>query len=115
MRFGGSLILGRRSTAAHPRAYHRRAYATQYRRTRSPPVFDIYVEEHAVHRVLRRFGLFREIVVPREPSTSTRARVRDDDMFLRFVHFQYFTRICRRHNPERIATELPVRHPVHKE
>ncbi|WVZ95502.1 hypothetical protein U9M48_041257 [Paspalum notatum var. saurae] len=23
--------------------------------------------------------------------------------------------ICRRHNPERIATELPVRHPVHKE
>ncbi|WVZ55281.1 LOW QUALITY PROTEIN: hypothetical protein U9M48_005962 [Paspalum notatum var. saurae] len=64
MRFGGSLILGRRSAAAHPRARHRRAYATQYRRTRSPPVFDIYVEEHARHRVLRRFGLFREIVVP---------------------------------------------------
>ncbi|WVZ98834.1 hypothetical protein U9M48_044212 [Paspalum notatum var. saurae] len=36
----------------------------EYRRTRSPPVFDIYVEEHAVHRVLRQFGLFQEIVVP---------------------------------------------------
>ncbi|WVZ87479.1 hypothetical protein U9M48_034112 [Paspalum notatum var. saurae] len=32
----------------------------EYRRTRGPPVFDIYVEEHARHRVLRRFGLFRD-------------------------------------------------------
>ncbi|WVZ82926.1 hypothetical protein U9M48_030130 [Paspalum notatum var. saurae] len=29
--------------------------------------------------------------------------------------FPIAARICRRHNPERIATELPVRHPVHKE
>lgn len=36
----------------------------EYWRTRSPLVFDIYVEEHAVHRVLRQFGLFQEIVVP---------------------------------------------------
>ncbi|WVZ95804.1 LOW QUALITY PROTEIN: hypothetical protein U9M48_041522 [Paspalum notatum var. saurae] len=40
---------------------HRRAYATQYRRTRSPPVFDIYVEEHARHRVLRRSGCSRRL------------------------------------------------------
>ncbi|WVZ88790.1 hypothetical protein U9M48_035264 [Paspalum notatum var. saurae] len=37
----------------------------EYWRTRSPLVFDIYVEEHAVHRVLRQLGLFQEIVVPR--------------------------------------------------
>ncbi|WVZ56548.1 hypothetical protein U9M48_007058 [Paspalum notatum var. saurae] len=30
----------------------------EYWRTRSPLVFDIYVEEHAVHRVLRQLGLF---------------------------------------------------------
>ncbi|WVZ69581.1 hypothetical protein U9M48_018349 [Paspalum notatum var. saurae] len=37
----------------------------EYWRTRRPLVFDIYVEEHAVHRVLRQLGLFQEIVVPR--------------------------------------------------
>ncbi|WVZ64940.1 hypothetical protein U9M48_014383 [Paspalum notatum var. saurae] len=37
----------------------------EYWRTRSPLVFDIYVEEHAVHRVLRQLGMFQEIVVPR--------------------------------------------------
>ncbi|WVZ83382.1 hypothetical protein U9M48_030540 [Paspalum notatum var. saurae] len=37
----------------------------EYWRTRSPLVFDIYVEEHAVHRVLRQLDLFQEIVVPR--------------------------------------------------
>ncbi|WVZ62589.1 hypothetical protein U9M48_012323 [Paspalum notatum var. saurae] len=37
----------------------------EYWRTRIPLVFDIYVEEHAVHRVLRQLGLFQEIVVPR--------------------------------------------------
>ncbi|WVZ54694.1 hypothetical protein U9M48_005456 [Paspalum notatum var. saurae] len=36
----------------------------EYWRMRSPLVFDIYVEEHAVHRVLRQLGLFQEIVVP---------------------------------------------------
>ncbi|WVZ51396.1 hypothetical protein U9M48_002547, partial [Paspalum notatum var. saurae] len=36
----------------------------EYWRTRRPLVFDIYVEEHAVHRVLRQLGLFQEIVVP---------------------------------------------------
>ncbi|WVZ79870.1 hypothetical protein U9M48_027398 [Paspalum notatum var. saurae] len=41
-------------------------------RTRGPRVFDIYVEEHAVHRVLRRFGLFREIVVLRAFYLHTR-------------------------------------------
>ncbi|WVZ62019.1 hypothetical protein U9M48_011814 [Paspalum notatum var. saurae] len=37
----------------------------EYWRTCSPQVFDIYVEEHAVHRVLRQLGLFQKIVVPR--------------------------------------------------
>lgn len=36
----------------------------EYWRTRSPLVFDIYVEEHAVHRVLRQLGLFQDVVVP---------------------------------------------------
>ncbi|WVZ62635.1 hypothetical protein U9M48_012355 [Paspalum notatum var. saurae] len=53
------------STAAHPRASSPPCVRdAEYWRTRSPLVFDIYVEEHAVHRVLRQFGLFQEIVVP---------------------------------------------------
>ena len=35
-----------------------------YWRTRRPLVFDIYVEEHAVHRVLRQFDLYQERVLP---------------------------------------------------
>lgn len=31
-----------------------------YWKTRRPLVFDIYVEDHAVHRVLRQFGLYQE-------------------------------------------------------
>ncbi|WVZ51119.1 LOW QUALITY PROTEIN: hypothetical protein U9M48_002295, partial [Paspalum notatum var. saurae] len=50
---------------AHPRGFQLCVRDAEYRRTREPLVFDIYVEEHAVHRVLRRLGLFREIVVPR--------------------------------------------------
>jgi hypothetical protein len=30
-----------------------------YWKTRKPLVFDVFVEEHAVHRVLRQFGLYQ--------------------------------------------------------
>jgi hypothetical protein len=30
-------------------------------------VFDVYVEEYAVHRVMRQFGLFQEASVPVTP------------------------------------------------
>jgi hypothetical protein len=32
--------------------------------TRKPLVFDIFVEEHAVHRVLRQFGLYQASPLP---------------------------------------------------
>jgi hypothetical protein len=32
----------------------------QYRMTRSPLLFDMYVVEYAVHRVLRQFGRYHE-------------------------------------------------------
>jgi hypothetical protein len=30
-------------------------------------VFDVYVEEYAVHRVMRQFGLFQVALVPAAP------------------------------------------------
>jgi hypothetical protein len=30
-------------------------------------VFDVYVEEYTVHRVMRQFGLFQEASVPAAP------------------------------------------------
>jgi hypothetical protein len=30
-------------------------------------VFDVYVEEYAVHRVMRQFGIFQEAPVPVAP------------------------------------------------
>jgi hypothetical protein len=33
----------------------------QYWMTRSPLIFDMYVEEYAVHRVLRQFGRCQEV------------------------------------------------------
>jgi hypothetical protein len=35
--------------------------------TRRRLVFDIYVEEYAVHRVMRQFGLFQAAAVPAAP------------------------------------------------
>jgi hypothetical protein len=32
--------------------------------TRRRLVFDVYVEEYAVHRVMRQFGLFQVVPVP---------------------------------------------------
>jgi hypothetical protein len=32
--------------------------------TRSPLLFDMYVEEYVVHRVLRQFGRYQEWLVP---------------------------------------------------
>jgi hypothetical protein len=43
--------------------------------TRRRLVFDIYVEEYAVHRVMRQFGLFQAALVhtaPRLPPTAHR-------------------------------------------
>jgi hypothetical protein len=31
-------------------------------------VFDVYVEEYAVHRMMRQFGLFQVAPVPAAPS-----------------------------------------------
>jgi hypothetical protein len=36
----------------------------QYWMTRSSLLFDMYVEEYAVHRVLRQFGRYQEWLVP---------------------------------------------------
>jgi hypothetical protein len=30
-------------------------------------VFDVYIEEYAVHRVMRQFGLFQAALVPAAP------------------------------------------------
>jgi hypothetical protein len=30
-------------------------------------VFDVYIEEYAIHRVMRQFGLFQEASVPAAP------------------------------------------------
>jgi hypothetical protein len=35
--------------------------------TRRRPVFDVYVEEYVVHRVMRQFGLFHAAPVPTAP------------------------------------------------
>jgi hypothetical protein len=35
--------------------------------TRQRLVFDVYVEEHTVDRVMRQFGLFQEAPVPTAP------------------------------------------------
>jgi hypothetical protein len=35
--------------------------------TRRQLVFDVYVEEYAVHRVMRQFGLFQATPVPAAP------------------------------------------------
>jgi hypothetical protein len=35
--------------------------------TRRRPVFDVYVEEYAAHRVMRQFGLFQAAPVPAAP------------------------------------------------
>jgi hypothetical protein len=35
--------------------------------TRRRLVFDVYVEEYAVHRVMRQFGLFQSAPVPAAP------------------------------------------------
>jgi N-glycosylase/DNA lyase len=43
--------------------------------TRRRLVFDIYVQEYAVHRVMRQFNLFQEApipVAPRLPPTTHR-------------------------------------------
>jgi hypothetical protein len=43
--------------------------------TRSPLLFDMYVEEYVVHRVLRQFGRYQEWLVPvvhTVPSTHLR-------------------------------------------
>jgi hypothetical protein len=32
--------------------------------TKTPLVFDMYMEEYAVHRVLRQFGLYQESPLP---------------------------------------------------
>jgi hypothetical protein len=36
----------------------------QYWTTRSPLLFDMYVEEYAIHRVLRQFDRYQEWHVP---------------------------------------------------
>jgi hypothetical protein len=36
----------------------------QYWMTRSPLLFDMYVEEYAIHRVLRQCGRYQEWLVP---------------------------------------------------
>jgi hypothetical protein len=38
-----------------------------YWMTRRRLVFDVYVEEYAIHRVMRQFGLFQEAPVPAAP------------------------------------------------
>jgi N-glycosylase/DNA lyase len=38
--------------------------------TRRQLVFNVYVEEYAVHRVMRQFGLFQEAPVPVAPRMS---------------------------------------------
>jgi hypothetical protein len=38
-----------------------------YWMTRRRLVFDVYVEEYAVHRVMRQFGLFQAAPVPTAP------------------------------------------------
>jgi hypothetical protein len=46
-----------------------------YGMTRRRLVFDVYVEEYVVHRMMRQFGLFQESPVPaapRLPPTSHR-------------------------------------------
>jgi hypothetical protein len=35
-----------------------------YWKTKTPLVFDMYVEEYAVHRVMRQFGLYQESPLP---------------------------------------------------
>jgi hypothetical protein len=35
--------------------------------TRRRQVFDVYVEDYAVHRVMRQFGLFQEALIPVAP------------------------------------------------
>jgi hypothetical protein len=35
--------------------------------TRRRPVFNVYVEEYAVHRVMRQFDFFQEAPVPAAP------------------------------------------------
>jgi hypothetical protein len=47
----------------------------QYWMMRTPVLFDMYVEEYAIHRVLRQFGLYQEsplCVVHAVPHTSHR-------------------------------------------
>jgi hypothetical protein len=41
--------------------------------TRRRLVFDVYVEEYAVHRVMRQFGLFQAALVPAAPRLSPTA------------------------------------------
>jgi hypothetical protein len=36
----------------------------QYWMARSPLLFDMYMEEYAIHRVLRQFGRYQEWLVP---------------------------------------------------
>jgi hypothetical protein len=38
-------------------------------------VFDVYIEEYAVHRVLRQFGLFQATPIPAAPRLPPRAWV----------------------------------------
>jgi hypothetical protein len=43
--------------------------------TRRRLVFDVYVEEYAVHRVMRQFDIFQGVpvpAVPRQPPTAHR-------------------------------------------
>jgi hypothetical protein len=39
-------------------------------------VFDVYIEEYTVHRVMRQFGLFQEAPVPTVPRMPRTAHMR---------------------------------------
>jgi hypothetical protein len=43
--------------------------------TRRRLVFDVYVEEYAIHRVMRQFGLFQVAPVPAAPRPAYSAHV----------------------------------------
>jgi hypothetical protein len=57
--------------------------------TRRRLVFDVYVEEYVVHRVMRQFGLFQAASTRCTTSAAYRAQVSYHLTVLSIFHYEY--------------------------
>jgi hypothetical protein len=69
MPYAPTMVVGRAPRGLSSMCYRDQAYWMTRRRL----VFDVYVEEYVVHRVMRQFGLFQVspvLAAPRLPPTA---------------------------------------------